>query len=401
MALIVACAMLVLPVLYLAFIAGVGQLTWWHATHNYMWMRIPGPKIIALVLYVGLIIGGVVWICSLIRPLFMGLFRPEEEQGGLRRKDEPLLFEFTDRLADEVGSPRPEMIYLSLSANASAYFRSKAFGLGRRSFTLTLGVPLVAGLTLEQLASVMAHEFGHFSQGSLVLDRLIQRVNTWFGLAVYRRGAMDNLIASLWNEENQSILLTIVGFSLWVLLILGRGVLWMLMCLGLIVSMTLLRRLEFNADRYSLGVIGTQSFKEATKQIVALNVAHDAAWRHVFNRYHAQYLPDDFAEFTVSIARRSGRLKKRTNRLIRRQKPNWLSTHPPTEARIAAAKRLDLPGIFQSSLPGKALFHDFYDLSSQVSRMLYELRYGPDFGPGKLIPTDEAVDAFLSVSERP
>ena len=94
------------------------------------------------------------------------VFRPPPPDAGtgLSRLDEPALFAFVDRLADKVGCPRPDIIRLNLDVNASAYYETSFFGSRRRPFTLTLGLPLVGGLTLTQLAGVIAHELGHFGQ---------------------------------------------------------------------------------------------------------------------------------------------------------------------------------------------------------------------------------------------
>lgn len=51
---------------------------------------------------------------------------------------------------------------------------------------LTIGLPLVAGLSLQQLAGVLAHEFGHFSQGAgMRLTYIVRSINAWFLRVVY------------------------------------------------------------------------------------------------------------------------------------------------------------------------------------------------------------------------
>ena len=92
----VAGMMLLLPLLYFAFVAGVAWLTWWHATHNHVWMSaVYGVRaaIFLGILYVGLIIAGSVWVLSLIKPIFVRI-RQQPGSGGLSREDEPALFAF-------------------------------------------------------------------------------------------------------------------------------------------------------------------------------------------------------------------------------------------------------------------------------------------------------------------
>lgn len=53
---------------------------------------------------------------------------------------------------------------------------------------LTIGMPLVLGLSLRQFAGVLAHEFGHFSQGAgMRLTFIIRTISVWFTRVVYER----------------------------------------------------------------------------------------------------------------------------------------------------------------------------------------------------------------------
>lgn len=214
---LVAVAMLILPLLYIGFIAGVAGLTWWHIRYDGIWIKASFgyAKVVAAALYIGLGLGGIVWTLSLVRPLFMR-FRSEEGIPGLLRAEEPVLFAFAERLADRVGCPRPQIIRLNLDVNASAGYETSLFGLRRRAFTLTLGLPLVRGMTLCQLAGIMAHEFGHFGQrNSSFLTRFITRTNSWFVVAVSQRDLLDALIETL--AEAGHYLATLVAFLLLVL----------------------------------------------------------------------------------------------------------------------------------------------------------------------------------------
>jgi hypothetical protein len=46
---------------------------------------------------------------------------------------------------------------------------------------LTIGLPLVAGFNLREFAGVLAHEFGHFSQGvGMRISYVIRSISFWF-----------------------------------------------------------------------------------------------------------------------------------------------------------------------------------------------------------------------------
>ncbi len=397
-AIIVVAVMLCLPVIYLSFIGAIGWLTWWHAMNDYVWFSVPGgrAKIIAGLAYLFLIVAGVLWVLSLVRPLFVRLSN-QEGGDGLSREDEPVLFAFTEQLADLIGAPRPEVIFLSFDVNAYASYRTSWFGLKRNKFTLTLGVPLIAGTTLPQLTGIMAHEFGHFSQsGSTFLMRTINRINSWFAVAVYSEDMIDDFISELTHPEDNNATAAILGFMLWLLVGLGRCLLWLLMMLGHAVSSTLTRRMEYDADQYEIGVVGSETFISTSKQMIKLSLAYQFAGETVFGSRKGSHLPRDFSAYVAEICHLDKRVSKRAKRLVENEKSSWFASHPITRARMKAAEKADLPGIFSSELPATALFNNFPKRSRNLSKMLYQLTYGPDFDSTSTRTTDEAVDVYFS-----
>jgi Zn-dependent protease with chaperone function len=394
-ALLVACVMLALPIFYLLFIVGIAWVTWWHATHNYVWLGYADghPIPFAPFLYGGLIAAGVLWILSLIKPLFLK-FGNSNGGATVAREDEPVLFEFAERLADKVGAPRPEAIRLTALVNAAASYEVSPFNLEGRKFTLILGMPLVAGMTLSQLAGVMAHEFGHFSQqrGMLLLG-LIYRVNSWFGMAVYGKDAID--WATQFLVRSGHIFLIVPGLALWVLVALGRSVLWLLMHVGLLASASLMRRREFDADCYEIGLVGSSEFAETHRRLAKLGLAYKIAAGYVTNSRQCISLPSDFVAFIVDLADRSPDVKVLASAMIKTEKEQWMSSHPPTRARIQAAKKLNLPGAFHAPIPGTSIFETFDERCISISGALYRLIYRSALAGKPVCSSHEAADYFL------
>jgi Zn-dependent protease with chaperone function len=391
----VACLMLLLPILYVAFVVAIAGLTWWHARYDYIWVKGAAghASIVAGALYVGLSIGGLLWTLSLIRPLFTRI-RPPDDGARLSRRDEPALFAFVERLADKVGCPRPDVIRLNLDANASAYYETSFFGLRRRAFTLTLGLPLVSGLTLCQLAGIIAHELGHFGQRrSGFLDRFIRRVNLWLALAVSRPTLLDELIASLGASGHYLMLL--VGLVLKLLVLLGRYALWCLMQVGLIASASLLQRMEFDADCYEVGVVGSAEFEATCRRMVELIVARDLALQYAFGSTDCRLLPSDLVAFISELADREPKVKKRARKLIESEEPSWLATHPPIRERIVRAQRLNLPGLLKSAAAGSTLFESLELRSRAVTALLYAHHYGGKVTPDTIRSAHEIVELYL------
>ena len=159
--------MVLLPLVYIALVVAMAKLVWWHLTNDLsIFDHIHGRgAILALLVYLGPAIAGVIFVLFLIKPLFS-----RSEKAGKPFKvleaNEPELFAFVRKICELVGAPAPREVWLDCKVNASAGFRRGWLSFFGNDLVLTLGLPLVAGMTTRQVAGVLAHEFGHFAQGA-------------------------------------------------------------------------------------------------------------------------------------------------------------------------------------------------------------------------------------------
>jgi Zn-dependent protease with chaperone function len=178
--------MVLLPLLYMGMIAGVGfGLFCWGVEEQ---GALKGGFLPAA-FYLTPIVAGAILAFFMLKP-FLAKRASEVEPYVLQRADEAFLFAFVAEIARIVGAPPPREILLNTDVNASAAFRrgiSSIFSL-RQDLTLTIGLPLLRGLPLHELAGVLAHEFGHFTQGGgMRLSFVVRRISGWLAEAVYRR----------------------------------------------------------------------------------------------------------------------------------------------------------------------------------------------------------------------
>ncbi len=67
--------------------------------------------------------------------------------------------------------------------------------MARKELVLTFGMPLAAGLSLNQFAGALAHELGRFSQtAGARFAYMIRSVNLWFQRKVYEEDLWDEWI---------------------------------------------------------------------------------------------------------------------------------------------------------------------------------------------------------------
>ena len=316
-----------------------------------------------------LVVGSVL-VLFMIKPLFAPA-PPKATPCRLRRSEQPLLFAFVERLAGAVGAPVPRQIHVTCDVNAAASPRRGIWSMLRGDLVLTIGLPLVVGLETRQLAGVLAHELGHFSQRTgMGLIHVINRVNVWFARVVYERDAWDERLVR-WSQGAGVFiggLLYLARLCVW----LTRKVLWVPMALGNVISSFLLRQMEYDADRYQVHLSGSQSFETTARRVEYLSAAMAVAGSDLFEFWSERRLPDSLPALVAANEQQitpAGQELLDTH--LERQHTGMLETHPPTGVRIARALAEPSPGSFFYEGPAADLFADFLPLCTKVSLAHY------------------------------
>ena len=393
--------MVMLPLIYLALIGAVGWLVWYHAVnHTGMISAASGvgsgrnagrAVVLAFLAYLAPIVAGAGLVLFMIKPLFS---KPATDSGRrtLKPEDEPLLFEFVDRICKAVNSPRPQRIDIDCNINASASFNRGILSMAGNDLVLTLGMPLVAGLTMRQFGGVLAHEFGHFAQGAgMRLSYLIRSISYWFTRVVYERDAWDEKLADLSGSLDIRIgwLLYLTRFGIW----LTRIVLWVLMIIGHFVSGILLRQMEFDADRHEARLAGSRIFATTARQLAVLGVAYRGALSDLGNFYREGRLGDNLPKLILlNVDQLPEKVHAKIDEKILESKTGLFDTHPADPERMASAAKEDTDGIFTLRLPASHLFRRFDFLSRAVTWDYYKEIFGAELKKSDLHPVDKLME---------
>ena len=388
--LLVAALMVLLPVVYLALIAGAGWGVWWHATENADLLRTWSSKKAALVAYGGPLFAGAVLVFFMIKPLFAPRAKKPPVR-SLRREDEPLLFGFVERVAAAVGAPAPRRIDVDCEVNASASFRRGLFSMAGDDLVLTIGLPLVTGMSLAQLAGVLAHEFGHFAQGAgMRLSYVIRSVNWWFVRVVYQRDRWDASLEEARSSENipwiGNLMVMMAQGAVW----LTRRLLAGLMHVGHAASCYLLRQMEYDADRYEARLVGPAVFTTTVYELGRLSLARQSALDDVGAFYRDGRLPGDLPGLVaINRTQLEPAMIEKVDEHVRSRRTGRFDTHPADVDRIASAERETVPPVFTSELPASALFRDLDGVAHQASLDFYRNAVGEEAAKARVIDMDE------------
>jgi Zn-dependent protease with chaperone function len=393
--LLVTVAMLLLPVCYLALIAVVAFLLYYHATEHLRWFSQIRSVWVLIFGYAGPLIAGAILLFFMIKPLFARHSRSARLR-SLEFGQEPLLFALVTRVARAVGAPEPRRIDVDCQVNASAGFGDGFSGFFGRNLVLTIGLPLVAGLTVQQLAGVIAHELGHFTQGTgMRLSYVIRSINHWFVRVVYERDDWDDALVG-WSQESDRlvVIFLLARLGVW----LTRRVLWLLMMLGHGISCFLLRQMEYDADRYEIRLAGSEAFAETSRTLMVLDLTSQVTMMQLFQGWQHGRLPDDLCPLVEHVAGQFTRKQRRKlEKELAKVKTGLFDTHPSLSDRLANARREDAPGIFHLDWPASRLFGDFPKLTRAVTLDFYRAVFGKRVRRQDLIP----AAAFLPQEPEP
>ena len=388
--------MILLPIIYLSLVISVAYLVYYHTFFNFEMLMTRGGGFARLIIYFSPIIIGGILLYFMIRPLFIKR-KFEDDSIEIKAKNEPLLFEFITKICTLINAPVPKKVVINSEVNASASFSPGFSSFFKNDLILTIGAPLIYGLNIQQLAGVLAHEFGHFAQGAgMRISLLIRQINIWFAFIVSSRNTMDQILIRGANKTDGriGIILIIARFFVW----FTSNILYILMQTGNIISGFLLRQMEFDADKYEINFSGTKTFIETSENISSLGFTSQFAFADLRNTWHENKLINNFPKYLIAYQTKNIEKFKKIHEAIKdNTKQSLFDTHPTEKARIACAENLNLEGIFKSNITSEKLFSNFEDLSQQCSLNFFRQQIDPNIKEEQLLGIEEVLSMQKSI----
>lgn len=404
---LVALAMVLLPCIYIALTVLAGWSVYWFASHHFLeiWEWHLGSNRVALAAKVvcsvtPLLVGGTIAL-FMVKPLFARRAAPMQPL-AVNPEMEPRLCNLIAWVCQTVGAPVPKRIELDCDVNASAGFDRGFRGFFRNDLVLTIGLPLVCGITQRELAGIVAHEFGHFRQGAgMRFSFLIRRVNGWFARVVYERDGWDETIES-WAAGAEGWVALMVACArggVWA----SRLVLRCLMYVGHAICAVLLRQMEYDADRSEMRISGSAALESAMVKISVLATVYGDIGSEMRRLWRSEHrLPDNIPVYLAHLAEHlPGERRHRIENAVGLGKTKLLDTHPCTADRIRQARLLAEPGYDISDEPARDLFENFAAISRLVTLAYYNDDLNVPTTPDFLIPVERLVCPPASVPVEP
>jgi Zn-dependent protease with chaperone function len=325
----------------------------------------------------------------------------------VKREEQPLLFGFLDRLADDAGAPRPHRVFISADVNAAVFYDLSIFNLlfpSRKN--LEIGLGLVNVLSLTEFKAVCAHEFGHFAQRSMAVSRWAYTAGQVAGHIVHARGAMDNLLDGL---SRLDVRIAWVGFLLRLVVWAIRALTDSLFRLVILAQRALTRQMEMQADLVAVSLTGSDALIDALYKLQAADDAWDRTVVYLKDELgQGRVIGDAFAVQPRMLDRVGAMLGKRdygkvvrdrsapaAQRLFRAelaQPPRMWATHPLSHEREENAKRVYLEAS-EDTRSAWVLFQAAPALRERVTADL--LGYKGDAAPVDIDASLERLDGLF------
>ena len=295
----------------------------------------------------------------LIKPLFSFRKNTKATRVEVSESECPALFAMIKTLANNTKCQMPKHVYLSPDVNACVFYNTSFWSIFfpvRKN--LEIGLGLFDGTSVDEVKSIIAHEFGHFSQNSMKIGSTVYVTNTvlynliltddFWDKWLDKWCMMDTAIIRYFGIMTRGLTNLIKRLTVCVYHFVQKGYL------------KLSRYMEYDADNIACQCVGTDTFISALCKVEVLAnkdnlyqrmlkslineqkmVANYFVGKDIVSKYiHNKEIPQFSFEYELKEPVRTYKVKSRV-----RVKNVWAS-HPSLEDRIMNARTI-------ASLPSK------------------------------------------------
>jgi Zn-dependent protease with chaperone function len=322
----------------------------------------------------------------MFKGLFFKITRDESRSIEITEENEPHLFAFIHQVAADVNAPKPHRIFISEQVNACVFYDISIinFFFPRRK-NLEIGLGLANVLNMAEFKAVLAHEFGHFAQRSMIIGRWVYVAQQVVYQIVSKRDAFDSFLRGISSID---IRIAWIGWGLSLIVWCLRSLSETFFKLVLYTQRALSRQMEFNADLVAVSVTGSDSLIHGLYKLSIADEAYEESLNFADKQLKKGFsIPDIFSVQTQTIRNKAHILgnpgyglspdlvgKDGSNTVVFDEKlaqiPKMWRTHPSSADREKNAKRTYIRSI-PDERPVWLLFSDPDSIRKNITKILY------------------------------
>jgi hypothetical protein len=361
--------LLVLPSFYIVALGGLGYLMYWLATSPQVQQLPPA------VFWIAEVVVGLLLLC-LLKPLIEPRRWVLATYPVTAEKQE-LLVDFVSKICQQIDAPLPAVIQTECSVRLDAEQRRAMMGLVNRGVVLTVGLPMMAALSVEELAGLVANEMAQFRRhaGSGPTN-LIRAINGWLWRSIYDNGRFDAWLARV--AERRHFHFAKLLLPLRAAKFIAQAVLFIPMFIGNTVASTLVRAAELDADRTTARLVGRRTFTSLLTQVGVVGFTWQGVLAELNFLHRDQKLPDSLPQqLAVRMLDMTPELCAALRETVVKQEEKPFDARATDEERLAATEAEPDRGVLECRFPASALLADSDGLSRQITFDHYASLFGP------------------------
>lgn len=252
---------------------------------------------LTLLLALGLFSIGLVVFYFLIKFIFIKNNYSTRHLIEVDRKNQPELFAIIDEIVAETGVKMPGKVFLSPEVNAGVSYNSLFWSMFLPvKKNLTIGIGLVNSCTVGELKSVLAHEFGHFSQRSMKIGGYVNQAEKIIFDTVYNNSDYEQTIrhgSGHWAFQLTGMIsVSFINAFKYVLKFFSVFIFKN--------NASLRREMEFHADAVSTYITNPEEQVSSLLRLELSSVAFDIAFSF-YTQSDGKYLPDNLFDNQTAL----------------------------------------------------------------------------------------------------
>lgn len=342
------------------------------------------PAFVTLALGAGIISVGFLILYFLIKFMFQQHKIDRSHLIEITRDEQPALFDFIQKIVDDVHTDFPKKIYTSSGVNASVFYDSSFWSMFlpiRKN--LEIGMGLVNSVTSVELKAILAHEFGHFSQKSMKVGSYTYNVNHVIYNMLYDNDSFNQTAQGLANISGYIAIFIILASKI------IQGIQWILIQVYNLLNVTymgLSREMEFHADEVAANVAGSEPLITSLLRLDIANQAYQTVLEYYNSKIGDSYKATNIYPqqlYVMNFIAKQNHVSIENNlphvsieHLSQYNKSkliinNQWASHPSTIDRVAALNKLNLQNAEKNNEPALSIFNNTDTLLEQTTQKLF------------------------------
>lgn len=308
-------------------------------------------------------------LCLILLCLLKALIEPQHRAAKVHAIDpnrDTLLLDFVAKVCDQIDAAPPKRIQLECSSRSDATSRG-----------LTLGLPLVACLSIEQLAALIAGQMAlRRRRAACGPTNLIRGINGWLWQSVYGRSRLDQwltIVAERPYFHSAKLLLPLRATKL-----APQAVLFVPMFIANTVGGFVVRRAELDADLAAARLVGRQCFAGLLERMELIEFSWEGVLAELDFLHKEQALPDNLPQqLALRMLDASPEVVAALRETVHEEDDKPFDARASSSERLAAIEAEQDDGLFRCSLPARSLLADYDATARQITWDYYAARFGP------------------------